>query len=151
MLFEHAAIELLRRTVIKDGYIDLPSMGDSMYPLIKQGDICRFCDFEQDSLQKGDIVLYWSEKGRLVAHRLVKIVYMPDKVQYLFKGDSNLGYDRPVNEGQVMGKLALIKRGDKSIMIENSFFYIWGKMILFFPIISGLLRNYLNKRNIFQY
>lgn len=151
MLFEHAAIELLRKTVLKDGYIELPSWGDSMFPLIKQGDICRFRHFDYESLQKGDIVLYWSEKGRLIAHRFVKRVYQFEEVQYLFKGDTNIGYDKPVNEDQLMGKLELIKRGDKNIMIEDFSFYIWGRMILFFPIISGLLRSYINKRHIFQF
>ncbi len=145
MLFEQAAIELIKSTVVKDGYIDLPSMGDSMFPLIKQGDICRFYSLNHNSIKKGDIILYFTDSGRLVAHRYIKALYLEDKIQYIFKGDANLGLDQPVFENQLLGKLQFIKRGNKKLLVDNSLFFYWGKIILLFPIISGLLRNHLKK------
>ena len=151
MLFDKATIELLKRTLLKDGYINLPARGESMFPLIKHSDICRFCQLDHISLQKGDIVLYWAESGQLVAHRFIKTEYLQGELQYIFKGDTNLGFDLPVNRDRLIGKLEFIQRGNKKIMINEFFIYLWGNLILFSPVISGLLRNYLKKRNIIQY
>lgn len=144
MLFEQKIIDLFKRNIRNYGYIDLPSEGNSMYPLIKKGNICRFVYCEPFKLIKGDIVLYYSEAGKLIAHRFCHTKIVEDQRHYLFKGDTNFGFDQPVSEEQIIGKLAFIKKDKKKLWMADVSIGLWGKIVLSVPIISSILRNYLN-------
>jgi signal peptidase I len=141
-------IGLVKSRVDSTGYIYLPASGNSMYPLIMKGDYCQFIDISASQLTRGDIVLYHSLTGLLVAHRLFSTKELNGKRVFIFKGDTNLGMDKPVEESQIIGLLASIKRGDKTIHMGGIFVRIWSSLILTLPILPGLLRGYINKKNI---
>ncbi|MGQ4665910.1 signal peptidase I [Metabacillus halosaccharovorans] len=129
----------------KYGVIELPAEGTSMFPLIKEGDICHFVSCETISLQRGDIALFFSTSGKLVAHRLYQTKKVNNCIYFLFKGDSNLGLDHPVHSEQIIGKLTYIQKRAKKISSKSMFFSFWSKVILKVPFTSYLLRYYLNK------
>jgi signal peptidase I len=135
MPFNKHTIDLIDQAMKKKGWIDLPAQGTSMYPLIKRGDICRFTSCEPSSIRKGDIILYRSKSGSLVAHRFYQLRHMGHEVQYIFKGDTNLGLDEPVTQDQIIGK-----------MMTNFSADIWSGIILSFPFLSKILRIYLNRK-----
>lgn len=146
MLFDEELIDLLKRTIQKEGCIDLPSEGDSMYPLIQKGEICRFIPCEPSLLNKGDITLFWAESGQLVVHRFYHAEMIQGFPQYVFKGDTNLGFDLPVSKERIVGKLLYVQKASRKVNVEGLDAYAWGKLILAMPVLSGLLRKYLNKR-----
>jgi len=146
MQYSPEIINLLRNTLAKDGSLDLPSTGDSMFPYIKQGDVCRFTTCDPSRLKKGDIVLFWNLAGKLVAHRFHHYVKDKEEIFYVFKGDTNLGFDQPINKERILGKLLLIKRGKRRIYNENFVSILWGNIILSRPIFSGILRDYLDRK-----
>ncbi|WP_226620272.1 S24/S26 family peptidase [Cytobacillus firmus] len=146
MLFDGEVIDLLKRTIQKDGCIDLPSVGDSMYPLIQKGEICRFIPCEPSLLNKGDITLFWAESGQLVAHRFYHAEMIHGLPHYVFKGDTNLGFDQPVGKDRIVGKLLYVQKASRKTNVEDLQAYAWGKLILAMPILSGILRKYLNNR-----
>jgi signal peptidase I len=147
MLFDRETILFLKMAVEKDGFLELPAQGNSMFPLIQRGDVCRFVLSSPDSLEKGDIVLFHTEQGQLIAHRFLHRKMIQGCHQYFFKGDTNLGCDIPVKEGQLIGKLSSIKKKDRELTIEQFSSKLWGKLILSLPFLSGILRRYLNWKN----
>lgn len=145
MQFNQDTVELLLITIKKYGWIDLPSYGTSMYPYIKKGNICRFVAFDEMNVKKGDILLYHTNSGQLIAHRLLSVLKQDNnQKQFVLKGDTNLCTDEPINQNQIIGKLITIQT-TKSKKYTNKFPSIaWSKFILSFPIVSRLLRYYLS-------
>jgi signal peptidase len=139
---------LIKEVIQKRGWIDLPADGTSMYPLIKKGNICRFVSCKTSTMKKGDIILFQTENGTLVAHRFLKSHYNSNQVEYLFKGDTNLGLDEPIKDEKIIGRLVLINKGKMNVKVTNLYAFAWCKVILFFPILSALLRNYINKKEL---
>jgi signal peptidase len=135
MQFNKDTLNLITQVMNNRGWIDLPAQGTSMYPLIKKGVICRFISCKASSIEKGDIILYHTNSGSLVAHRFYRLKHTNQQSLYIFKGDANLGYDEPVNEDQILGKMMTDFPAD-----------IWGQIILFLPFLSKILRIYLNRK-----
>ncbi|RLQ96271.1 S24/S26 family peptidase [Falsibacillus albus] len=144
MLVDQSTVLLLKDVIQKEGKIRLPASGSSMYPFIQQGDMCQFVYVQQHEWKKGDILLFFSESLRLVAHRY----YGKHHDKLLFKGDSNLGFDPPIKPEQVIGKLSVIEKKGKHIEINVAAAQLWKNIILYFPMISSMLRFFINHRNI---
>jgi signal peptidase len=136
---------LIKEIMRKQGWIDLPAEGTSMYPLIKKGNICRFVSCEAMKLKKGEIILFQTSSGSLVAHRFLSTEWKDKQVKYLLKGDTNFGFDEAINYDQIIGKLTSIKKAKYRLRLPSLSANIWSQMILLFPIISFFLRSYLNR------
>jgi signal peptidase len=142
-------LPFLTEVMKKHGSIDLPAEGNSMFPFIQAGDICRFVSCDPLTLKKGDIVLFQTAAGHFVAHRLHRILSAGDQPRYICKGDTNLGTDEPVGQDRILGKLDAIQT-NKAIRKYELVAHVWSKMILTFPLLTPLLRTYLNKREHIQ-
>lgn len=148
MRFSRDVVVLLKKTIAKEGWIDLPSIDSSMYPLIQKGDVCRFSPVHPEQLKKGDIILVWSENGEMMAHRFYYSTYEDSKRVYVCKGDVNLSYDKAVNSDRVIGKLKAIKRKQRYIYLAAPSASLWGRMIQGLPLLSVLLRKYITRRGL---
>jgi signal peptidase I len=142
MLINEQVFQLLKSTIRKEGWLDLPAYGNSMYPFIQQGDLCRFVLVDPTLLKKGDVILFYSQTGQLIAHRFIRI----HQSFFLLKGDTNTSYDLPVEAECILGKLVSIKKGKKQTTPNQLIPRIWASMILTFPPLSGLLQKHLNKK-----
>lgn len=145
MPIEKETARLVQSVVKRSGSIELPAQGDSMFPLIQEGDTCRFRSCLPSSLKKGDIVLFCSSDEKLVAHRLSHTMSLNQQIRFFFKGDTNLGFDEPVSQNQIIGKLVFIQKENMKVRANNPLAYMWGKLIFLIPGLSGLLRSYLNQ------
>ena len=67
------------------GWIELPSFGMSMYPLIREGDVSRFESIQPEQLRVGDICLFVSVQGIMTGHRLVGLQGEGEGRRYLFE------------------------------------------------------------------
>jgi signal peptidase len=150
MQFNEETLQLLAHVIEKNGWIDLPAQGTSMYPFIRRGDICRFISCEAASLQKGDIILFRTSEGCLIAHRFLQTMEIQQQTRYLFKGDTNLGRDEAVSHEQIIGKLAWIVRNKAMIHVTDITVRFWSAWILLFPFTSRVLRMYLNRKESFK-
>lgn len=151
MLIDQTTFGLLKRTINKDGWLELPAYGNSMFPYIQQGDICRFIPCDPKLIKKGDVILFISKAGQLIAHRYIMNQFKNDKRVYMFKGDTNLGYDEMIEQEQILGKLVLIKKQNITYTPNQFISILWGKVILSTPVFSGILRKYLNWKLKLQY
>lgn len=144
MLIDEAIFRLLQKTIQKEGWLELPATGNSMFPYIQKGDKCRFVPCNPSSLNKGDVILFLSPSNQLIAHRLVKKMESPYiQHKFLFKGDTNLGFDQPVENFRIIGKLASVKKNHLMFTPDDVLARIWANLILKFPLISSFLRRYL--------
>jgi len=141
---QHAKIELLKKSIKNKGSLTLPSFGYSMYPFIKEHDVCTFVPCEIQTLNKGDVVLFYTDEGNLTAHRFLEKKQVLNKTQFLFKGDTNLLPDLPVFQDQIIGKLEQINRNGKISFVHDLSAKVWAYVIFTFPILSKILRKYVN-------
>jgi signal peptidase I len=140
MLFDQETIHFLKVAIEKDGFLELPAHGNSMFPLIQRGDVCKFVPCSPGSLVKGDIILFHTDQGQLITHRFIRT----EEYRFLFKGDTNLGYDLPATSEQIIGKLISIKKNRHNLSMHSSSAELWAKLITTLPVLSGILRKYLN-------
>jgi signal peptidase len=117
-----------------------------MYPFIKKGDICHFVSTQDANLKKGDIILFHTPNGNLIAHRFCQLVTRNQQLHYLCKGDTNLAHDEAITREQLIGKMTWIERNGRIIHVSNLAAYVWGRTVLGFPLITLVLRHYLNRR-----
>jgi signal peptidase I len=146
MLANQETLRLIQDVLRKKGYIDIPSYGHSMEPYIKKGDLCRFVPFQSSRIQKGDVVLYITDKGQLIGHRVKEINFKNKTKLYQLKGDANLGFNEEVEEEQFIGKLLLIQRGEKVLEPSDLPLKLWTWAILTLPILSALLNKRMAKK-----
>lgn len=149
MRFDSDTVSLLQKAIQKDGWLDLPSQGYSMYPTIQNGDICRFVPCSGKELNKGDVILFRTESGQLVAHRFYYSKARDGKRQYFCKGDTNISFDQPIEYENILGTLKYIDKGNRKVFPNQLRLSLWGKLIMSLPILTDLLRSYLNKRSVF--
>lgn len=138
---------LLAHVMKKKGWVDLPSQGTSMFPFIMKGDICRFVSCEAADLLKGDIALFSAANGQLIAHRFYRSITIRDQLYYVFKGDTNLGFDEPIGAQDIIGKLICIRKKRSQIRVTHFIASIWSRLIVSFPVSSRLLRMYVSRRD----
>jgi signal peptidase len=143
MQFNNDTISLLIRTIRKYGWMDLPSNGTSMYPFIQKGNVCRFVSFNSKEVKKGDILLYHSPSGQLIAHRLLRVKEKNNQFFFELKGDTNLCNDGPILQEQIIGKLVIVNKEKKQIYMDDFSSVFWSFIITTFPNVSKLLKTYL--------
>jgi signal peptidase I len=143
MQFTKDTIDLFIQTMRNYGWMDLPSYSMSMYPFIKKGNICRFVAFELDKVKKGDVLLYHSSSGQLVAHRFLQVREIDNQLQFVLKGDSNTSIDEPICSDQIIGKLVTIDNDKRKIYTSDYTATFWSYLISTYPVFSKALGTYL--------
>ncbi|MCQ6278875.1 signal peptidase I [Bacillus sp. EB600] len=151
MLIDALTFTFLKNRIKKDGWLELPASGNSMFPLIQQGNICQFVPFAPSLVKKGDVILFCSLESQLIAHRFVGIKKEQNQTFYYLKGDTNLGLDQPIEEEQILGKLVSVQKHRLKIEADHFIAHFWGSMILSFPVLSGILRKHLNRKMNLQF
>jgi signal peptidase I len=102
----------------------LPVVGDSMMPLMREGDAVLVAHGE-GRLHRGTIVVF--RKGdRLLAHRVLRTTHGAGGRALTTKGDNRLGFDAPVLAGDVVGHVVSIQRGARKIRIDTPGWQVTG-------------------------
>lgn len=137
---------LIRRQLNEVGSVDIPSSGYSMFPAIRAGDVCQFGPIIDGNLIIGDVLLFITDEGKLIGHRLIRMINNEDGMHLECKGDTNKYPDQTVPMERLLGKLVHIRRVNskgKSITIPTNdyWFSAWGKVMLRLPFLSTSLRK----------
>jgi signal peptidase I len=148
MLVNQEAIGLISQVMRKHRWIEIPAKGTSMYPFIQEGDVCVFETCAPTELRKGDVILFHTVQGRLVTHRFYEMKTINGDQFFIFKGDTNFGFDEPVLAEQIIGRLSCIKRRKAKISARGRASILWSKAILSFPYLSQWIRFYVNRKAI---
>ena len=136
-LFPDIATELLER-----GHsVRFQAPGRSMHPTIKEGESITVEPVEPPAVRTGDIILYRTKTG-VIAHRVIRIEQKATSSEAIFKaewpilkgrpslsqssslspqhlfllrGDASVNCDRPVEGGQILGKVVSVERDGRLI------------------------------------
>lgn len=90
----------------------------SMFPLLKPRDEIVVRKSPLKALSCGDIVVFERDKT-LYAHRLLGKKKTGVKIKLIIKGDNSKAVDSPITEGQLLGKVVKVKRGNKLFNLES--------------------------------
>lgn len=136
-------VQLIRKTLSRNGYVDIPSSGYSMFPLIREGNVCRFVPFDERRARRGDILLFLTDRGELVGHRYIRGEVRETRMLYVCKGDSNMRTDAPVQADRVVAKLAHIKKKRYVLQADRGIALLAGRMLTHLPFLSKGIQLYL--------
>lgn len=107
----HAAkCELAAEVLRSSGEVRLQVTGWSMLPSIWPGDTLVVKQVDFPTVSKGEIVLFRRDR-RLFAHRVVR----SEASDIVTRGDSMPAPDRPVEKGEILGRVVSIMRNGKSL------------------------------------
>lgn len=130
---------MLKSWMFRKGKVELRAHGYSMYPFIQENQLCRFIPVESASMKRGDVVLFHTPTGLLIAHRYQKKVEMDGIPHYVFKGDTNLNCDPPIREDALIGMLAGIYRRKGYTPAGSLSARLWGACVMLFPALGSIL------------
>lgn len=101
--------------VIRDkGILVYTGVGDSMYPLIHEGDLLVIRAVTEP-LKKHDIPLFKRDNGQYVLHRIIQV----RKNDYLICGDNRYAVEAGITDRHMIGVLTEIIRNGKTISVRD--------------------------------
>ena len=120
--------------------------GGSMHPFIRDGDIIEVKPImEASAIRLGDVIFYRSSRGRLFAHRVIKVGGQRDQRALVTKGDSTSSPDPLVHPEQVLGQVVAIKRGDRRIRLDRGVHrfinVLWARLSPYSPWFYSIIRK----------
>ncbi|MGC8953921.1 MAG: signal peptidase I [Desulfurococcus sp.] len=82
-------IALVALPIILNGFSPLAVVkGYSMLPTLREGDIVIVQKATPEAIRPGDVIIY-STGGKLIIHRVIKVVIRNGEYYYVTKGDNN--------------------------------------------------------------
>jgi len=87
-----------------------------MFPLIRNGDAVRIIR-DTKPFKRGQVIAF-QQKGSILIHRIIR--WEGSESECFTKGDGNLGPDPPVRRADIIGRVSLVKRGDRLIAVPET-------------------------------
>jgi hypothetical protein len=111
----HQSLEQILQAVFEaDKSLPIRVVGSSMAPSIREGEKVLISPVKGADLNGGDVVLFRSLKGRLVAHRIVGMIWGPgpDSKRIRVRGDAH-PWSTEISESQIIGRVTVLKSPDR--------------------------------------
>lgn len=120
--------------------VQIQPKGTSMYPMFISGrDWAVLKKAYPDACRKGDVILYRSEQGILVLHRIYKI----NNEEFYTVGDNLCTIEGPICDSQVIGILIGFIRRNRYVSSDNLFYVFISRLwMMLFPVRSKIMRIY---------
>ena len=105
-------VSILQSTLFQNknifGYHTYVIASNSMYPVLKYGDVVLVKETDFNTINKGDIITYYGKEGevkdKIITHEVIDILKENDTTVLKTKGRANTGVDPYVYKDQVYGK-----------------------------------------------
>lgn len=117
--------------------------GKSMSPFLRGGEMLTIKKVPTHTLRKGDLILFLTGEGSPVLHRIIRFRQSPGNARVFHtKGDALYGFDEPVHEAAVLGKVVRVEResrhtGENGLRDMDSF--LW-RRINYLVAVTSLIR-----------
>jgi len=122
--------------LLKEGRTTLFKMkGNSMFPILKDGDVGMVQKCEPEKLRVGDVVVFKS-RYNYVAHRLIRIQQNGPLTFYTARGDKNKFNDPPFTAEALAGQILQFTRGKKVFTTED-------RKVRLLTKVTGMFRSLL--------
>ncbi|MBN1552512.1 signal peptidase I [bacterium] len=90
--------------------------GESMAPMIKNGDVITIERIDPQSVRPGDILACVNSAEILVVHRLIQINSNDNGHNiFILKGDTQTCCDAPILSSQILGRVTTISKPNSSV------------------------------------
>lgn len=123
----------------KNGRLIYTNVGDSMWPLIRQGKDLLVIEPVHGRLRKYDVPLYKRDSGQYVLHRILEV----RRDDYVICGDNRSRKEYGITDRHIIGVLTGVVRSGKTVSVKNKWYrlyvHIWCD---FFPLRSLIIRVY---------
>jgi hypothetical protein len=97
------------RLLLDEGYaLRFRASGSSMRPTIDEHATLTVQPVDPGDVGRGDVVLYHSD-GRIVAHRVVQILFRRRTPILFLRGDSQRACDFPIEAASILGKVVAVE------------------------------------------
>ncbi len=138
-------IDIYKDILIK-GYLRLPTYGKSMYPFIRDKDRVVIASVKPDNIKIGDIIAYNDRKYKcFFVHQVIMKKFKRNEMFLITKGISSVSFTRPVQEENLLGKIILIEKNNKTINLESKFWYVICYIIAMYSLSTGFIFKKLFK------
>ncbi len=97
------------------GSVSFMPNGQSMMPLIREGQDSVIISPLLRKPQKYDAILYKRTNGQFVLHRIVKV----KKNSYVLCGDNQFQYEYNVTDSMIIGLMTALKRDGQTVTPDN--------------------------------
>ena len=123
----------LAETLLDENHtLSFHMQGYSMYPTLREGDIGIVENVNLEDVKKGDIVVF-KANNKLVAHRLIDIIFQNNTRLFIAKGDKNQHADHPFTSHALAGKITSFQRNKRSLKMDSPSMKIRRFAALHFP------------------
>jgi len=122
-----AAFAELSADLLKAGVgVRFRARGNSMAPLVRDGDALLVRWVDSSLLRVGDVVLCSCPPDRLVAHRVVRVEAGPDGPCFSVQGDQVALPDGVIRAAQIHGRVVAIERAGVQIDFDRPGLHLLG-------------------------
>lgn len=112
-------LSLFQDILSSGSFLRVRVTGRSMSPFLDGGEILTIRKASASSLRRGDLVFFKNLDGHPVIHRVVKKQKHRDGITFQTRGDALIGFDGPVKEEHILGKVCRVERGQRHVNLET--------------------------------
>lgn len=135
----------ISKSLLLAGYsIRFNAVGDSMLPLIHDGDLVVVEAKSADHLKSGEVIYYEDDHGFCMLHRVIRKRTLEGRLELQLQADNNLQPDGWIAAEKVLGRLSKFARNDEWVWMDR-----FGSRIAAFLILAQLRLN-LNQYSRFR-
>lgn len=124
--------------ITRDGRLIYTNVGDSMWPLIREGRDLLVIERASGRLKRYDVPLYRRDSGQYVRHRVLKV----RENDYVICGDNRWHRETGITDRHILGVLTAVIRDGKELSITDwryqLYVHLWCDP---FPLRAFLLRG----------
>ncbi|MBL4585717.1 MAG: hypothetical protein JKX84_01465 [Flavobacteriales bacterium] len=147
-VFSENEVKKIGRDILRsETAVRLRLSGNSMFPFLLRNDVAIIEPIPVSELKVGQVVVFEND-DRWIAHRLVLLNYVDEKVQLQTQGDSLPRADKIFGEKDYLGVISAVFRNDKELNLNGflSESIAWA-MVNFRPVSQMVSRITLRIRN----
>ena len=123
----------------RDGRLVYTSVGDSMWPLIRQGRDLLVIERPKGRLKKYDVPLYKRESGQYVLHRVLRV----RENDYVICGDNRWHRETGITDENIIGVLTAVIRDGKELPVTDLRYRLYAHLWCdLFPLRALILRGW---------
>lgn len=104
--------------------VELPSSGNSMYPLFRHRQDSFRLSRTENAPEKYDMVLYRRDNGTYVLHRIVGV----GPEGYILRGDNQFDSEYPVRADQIIAVVSSFSRSGKQVCCGDFGYWLYTRL-----------------------
>lgn len=114
---------------VKDKINCVKPLGNSMLPLIKDGDKIFIKRSKPTEMKVGDVIAFETPNS-ITIHRVIGKKFRNGQLFLIEKGDNNL-HSNHITEGNIVGKVFAVERSGRIIRLDTKLWRMMGSIIVF--------------------